>query len=126
MPAVRSLEGDYCVFVRNLTLHLPIGILDEERGQTQPVIVNVEMFIPDPGTFTSENIADYVSYADVYEDLKQLERAEEHIELVENLAETVAEIALRQKGVGRVIVTIEKPEIIAAAESVGVMIERSK
>lgn len=125
MPAVRSLDGDYCVFVRDLTLHLPIGILDEERGQTQPVIVNVEMFIADPGKFSSENIADYVSYADVYEDLKELEHQENHIELVENLAETVAAIALRQSGVRRVIVTIEKPEIIAAAKSVGVMIERS-
>ncbi len=124
MPSSRSLDGEYCVFVRNLTLHLPIGILDEERGQTQPVIVNVEMFVPDPGTFSSENIADYVSYADVYDDLKKLERQEAHIELVENLAETVAAIALSQKAVRRVIVTIEKPEIIAAAESVGVMIER--
>jgi len=124
MPSSRLLDGEYCVFVRNLTLYLPIGILDEERGQTQPVIVNVEMFVPDPSTFSSENIADYVSYADVYDDLKKLERQEAHIELVENLAETVAAIALSQKAVRRVIVTIEKPEIIAAAESVGVMIER--
>ncbi|MCP5084482.1 MAG: dihydroneopterin aldolase [Alphaproteobacteria bacterium] len=125
MPATPSLGGDYCVFVRNLTLHLPIGILDQERGQTQPVIVNVEMYVQDPGTFSSENIADYVSYADVYDALKKLEREEKHIELVENLAETVAAIALSQKGVRRAVVTIEKPEIIAAAESVGVTIERS-
>ncbi|NNF77539.1 MAG: dihydroneopterin aldolase [Rhizobiales bacterium] len=125
MPTTPSLGGDYCVFVRNLTLYLPIGILDEERGQTQPVIVNVEMYVKDPGTFSSENIADYVSYADVYDALKILERDEKHIELVENLAETVAAIALSQKGVRRVIVTIEKPEIIAAAQSVGVTIERS-
>ena len=90
MPSSRLLDGEYCVFVRNLTLYLPIGILDEERGQTQPVIVNVEMYVKDPGRFSSENIADYVSYADVYDALKTLERKEEHIELVENLAETVA------------------------------------
>ena len=126
MPATPTLGGDYCVFVRDLTLHLPIGILDEERGQTQPVIVNVEMYVKDPGGFSSEDIADYVSYADVYDELKTLERAEKHIELVENLAETVAAIALGQKGVRRVIVTIEKPEIIAAARSVGVTIERSR
>ena len=124
MPATSSPGGDYCVFVRDLNLHLPIGILDEERGQTQPVIVNVEMYVADPGTFSSENIADYVSYADVYDALKELEREEKHIELVENLAETVAAIALSQKGVRRVVVTIEKPEIIAAAKSVGVTIER--
>ncbi len=124
MPATQSLGGDYCVFIRNLTLHLPIGILDDERGQTQPVIVNVEMYVRDPGAFSSENIADYVSYADVYDALKKLEREEKHIELVENLAETVAAVALSQQGVRRVIVTIEKPEIIAAAESVGVTIER--
>lgn len=124
MPSATSLNGDYCVFLRDVTLHLPIGILDEERGQTQPVIVNVEMYVKDPGRFESDKIADYVSYADVYDDLKSLERAEQHIELVENLAETVAAMALGQKGVGRVVVTIEKPEIIAAARSVGVTIER--
>ena len=51
MPASSTLHGDYCVFLRDVTLHLPIGILDEERGQTQPVIVNVQMFIRDPGRF---------------------------------------------------------------------------
>ena len=124
MAASTTLNGDYCVFLRDVTLHLPIGILDEERGQTQPVIVNVQMYIPDPGRFESEKIADYVSYADVYDALKTLERDEKHIELVENLAETVAAMALGQKGVTRVVVTIEKPEIIAAARSVGVTIER--
>ncbi len=126
MTGSPSLDGEYCVFLRNVTLHLPIGILDEERGQTQPVIVNVQMFVKDPGHFSSENIDDYVSYADVFTALKQLERGEQHIELVENLAETVAALALDQKGVQRARVTIEKPEIIAAAESVGVTIERSK
>lgn len=125
MPAPRSLDGHYCVFLRNVTLHLPIGILDEERGQTQPVIVNVEMFIKDPGRFESESIADYVSYADVYDALKALEREEKHVELAENLAETIAGLALGQKGVARVIVSVEKPEIIAGAESVGVTIERT-
>lgn len=124
MSSTRSLNGDYCVFLRDVTLQLPIGILDEERGQTQPVVVNVEMYVKDPGRFTSENIADTVSYADVFDALKGLEHEERHIELVENLAETVAGLALRQEGVSRVIVTIEKPEIIAAAKSVGVTIER--
>ncbi|MEM8688812.1 MAG: dihydroneopterin aldolase [Pseudomonadota bacterium] len=124
MPSTKSLEGDYCVFLRDVTLHLPIGILDEERGQTQPVIVNVEMYLKDPGAFSSENIADTVSYADVFDALKGLEHEGRHIELVENLAETVAGMALQQARVSRVIVTVEKPEIIAAAKSVGVTIER--
>ena len=124
MTGSRSLGDEYCVFLRDVTMDLPIGILPEERLAPQRVVINVEIYLPDPGAFASEDIADYVSYADVFDGIKAIQTGGQHIELVENLAETVAAIALSQKGVRRVIVTIAKPGIIAEAGSVGVTIER--
>ena len=124
MTASRTFGDEYCVFLRDVALDLPIGILPAERLAPQRVIINVEIYLPDPGRFASEDIADYVSYADVFEEIKALQTGGQHIELVENLAETVAGIVLNQKGVRRVIVTIAKPDIIAEAGSVGVTIER--
>lgn len=120
------LGDEYCVFLRNVSLELPIGILPEERFAPQPVVISVEMYLQDPGQFTSEDIADYVSYADVFEDIKAIQTNGKHIELVENLAETVADIALRQEPVQRAVVSVEKPQIIPETESVGVKIERRK
>ena len=124
MSASRTLGGEYCVFLRDVLLALPIGILPEERLAPQRVIINVDIYLPDPGRFASEDIEDYVSYADVFDGIKAIQTEGQHIELVENLAETVAAIALAQRGVSRVIVTIAKPDIITEAGSVGVTIER--
>ena len=124
MTTVRSLGDEYCVFLREVTLDLPIGILPEERLAPQRVVIDVEMYLPDPGRFASEDIADYASYADVFDGIRTIQTEGQHIELVENLAETVAAIALSKKGVRRTIVTIAKPDIIAEAASVGVTIER--
>ncbi len=124
MAELRSVGDEYCMFLRDVTLDLPIGILPEERLTPQRVIISVAIYLPDPGQFTSESINDYVSYADVFDGIKAIQTEGQHIELVENLAETVAEIALSQKGVRRAVVTIAKPDIIAEAGSVGVSIER--
>ena len=124
MTTVRSLGDEYCVFLREVTLDLPIGILPEERLAPQRVVIDVEMYLPDPGRFASEDIADYASYADVFDGIRAIQTEGQHIELVENLAETVAAIALSKKGVRRTIVTIAKPDIIAEVASVGVTIER--
>ncbi|MEM7428949.1 MAG: dihydroneopterin aldolase [Pseudomonadota bacterium] len=124
MSRAQSLGNEYCVFLREVTLDLPIGILPEERLAPQRVIISVEIYLPDPGSFTSEDIADYVSYADVFDGIKAIQKEGRHIELVENLAETVAGIALSQKGVTRAVVTVAKPDIIAEAGAVGITIER--
>ena len=126
MVAGKTLGDEFCVFLRNIALDLSIGILPEERLAPQQVIITVEMFLQDPGNFSSDDIADYVSYADVFEDIKSIQTEGKHIELVENLAETVAYLALKHEQVRRVIVTIEKPQIIPEVQSVGVSIERRK
>ncbi len=124
---ISHLEGDeYCVFLRNIKLDLSIGIREKERVVPQPVVINVEIYLKDPGNFVSEDIADYLSYSDVFEQIKAIQTAGRHIELVENLAETIAAITLKYDGVQRARVSVEKPAIIPEAESVGVAIERRK
>ena len=124
MTRPKPADGEYCVFLRNLALDLPIGILPEERLAPQPVVINVEMYLADPGQFVSEDIADYVSYADVFDDIRQIQAEGHHIELVENLADRIAAIALAREPVRRVIVSVDKPAIIPETETVGIVIER--
>jgi 7,8-dihydroneopterin aldolase/epimerase/oxygenase len=51
---------------------------------------------------------------------------EGRFQLVETLAEQIAELLLREFPVQRVRVEVEKPEAIAEADSVGVSIERRR
>ncbi len=119
-----QLQGCRCVVVRDLTLEFSIGILDEEKKRPQPVVINLQIFVPESGRATSTDIADYVSYADVVDGIKAIASSRRHILLLETLAEEIASLVLRDKRVKRVIVDLSKPQIIPEAGGVGVIIER--
>lgn len=121
-----GLGGRLCVFVRDLELDVLIGILAHERRAPQRVRLNVAAFVADPGPHDSTDIADYVSYADIVDGIKTLAASGRHIPLVENLAEEVARLVLADDRVERVIVEVQKPDIIPEAGSVGVAIERRR
>ena len=114
--------------IRDLRLDVAIGVLPEEHGRKQPVIFNLWLraAAPAPARLGSDDIADYVSYADVVDGIKDLVGTAGHIKLVETLAEKVAALALDDPRVLRVRVSVEKPDIIAEAAAVGVTIERSR
>jgi len=121
-----GLESCRCLVIRDLRLDFLIGILEEEKRSPQPVVINLRAFVPESGPATSFDIADYVSYSDIIDGITALALSARHIPLVENLAEEVATIVLRDQRVKRVIVEIMKPEIIAQAAGVGVVIERTR
>ena len=77
-----------------------------------------------PAGRVSDDLADYVSYADIVEQLKARAASTRHVNLVETLAEEVAALALADKRVASVVVDVRKTEIIPEAEGVGVIIRR--
>ncbi len=110
--------------IRELTLDFFIGIRPHEREKKQRVIINLWMYIPHPGRLDSERMEDYVSYSDIIGKIKQKADSDQHIELVENLAEQIADIALADERIERMIIEVDKPDIIPQAAGVGVKIER--
>ena len=110
--------------IRDLTLDFFIGIRPHEREKKQRVIINLWMYIPHQGRLDSERMEDYVSYSDIIGKIKEIANSDHHIELVENLAEQIADIALADERIDRIIINVDKPDIIAEAAGVGVKIER--
>ncbi len=110
--------------IRDLTLNFSIGIRPHEREKKQRVIINLWMYIPHQGRLDSERMEDYVSYSDIIGKIKEIANSDRHIELVENLAEKIADIALADERIGRLIIDVDKPDIIPEAAGVGVRIER--
>lgn len=125
MITPESLSGHRCVVVSNLRLSMFIGVLPHEHDAPQQVIVSVWTYVPESGLALSERMEDYVSYADVVAGIQTV-ASEGHIELVENFAEQIAQMVLSDDRVARVVVDVRKPDIIEEADSVGVIIERSR
>lgn len=116
-----AAHGQMRVFIRSLTLSARIGIHAHERAATQPVIFNLDLLVDDVPQPKSKT--DIVCYEAIVEKIRNL-LANGHIELLETLAERVADACLADARVAQVRVQVEKPHAIAEAGSAGVEIER--
>lgn len=115
----------YRILVRDLVLKCLIGIHAHELLASQRVRINVDMAVLEQAGPLSDDIANVVSYEDVIEGIKRM-LAEGHINLVETLAEKIAELCLSDDRVASVRVRVEKLDVYAEAASVGIEIERRR
>ena len=111
------------VFVRDLELNANIGVYHREKGQLQPVRINVDLTVEEADGDIGDRLENVVDYGAVVDGIKAI-LAGGHLNLVETLAERVAAFCLEDPRVRVARVRIEKLKIIAAAQSVGVEIER--
>ena len=114
-------EVDY-VFVRDLVMPMEIGAYGFERGHTQRVRFNVEVEVW--RTTGPDDMRVVFSY-DVIMDAIKIILASGHIELVETIAERLAESVLLHERVRAVSVEVAKLDMAPPA-SVGVRIHRAR
>jgi len=110
------------VFVHDLVLPVSIGAYDFERNRTQPVRFNVDVDVR-RAAHHAEDMRDVFSY-DLVIDAIKLIVSRGHIDLVETLAERLADALLAHPWVHRVKLRIEKLEVIDG--SVGIEIRRER
>jgi dihydroneopterin aldolase len=113
------------VFVRDLEIKALLGIYEHEKRDPQRIIVNIDLSVHEGKDPLSDDISQVVSYEVVVKKVEKIVR-EGHVNLVETLAERIAEACLRDRRVVGARVRIEKPDIIKNARSVGIEIERTK
>jgi dihydroneopterin aldolase len=111
------------IFVRGLVLPVAIGVYDEEQGVTQKVGFTVEAAVASGVSPKGDAIAEVPSYDDLVGAVKTV-IAHGHINLVETLAERIAERCLSDKRIVSVLVRVEKLE--RGPASVGVEIVRPR
>ena len=110
------------VFVRKLELQAEIGVYPQERGRTQPLVVDIELDLaPEP----IAGIADTVNYETLAAHARRI-AADGHVELVETFATRLAEACLASARVLHVRVRIDKPLAIAGAEAAGVEVAMAR
>ena len=113
------------IFLREIRLDARIGIYKREKTITQTVEIDLDIALPDDSVFTSGKVADTIDYAVVIERIRGV-LIEQHHGLVENLAEHIAQILLREFRSPWVRVSIAKIGAQRNARRVGVVIERGE
>jgi len=108
-----------------LTVDTIIGIWEWEKRNPQKVVFDIEMSTDISQAAKSDSIKDALDYKAISTRIKQY-ALENHFELIETLADKVAEIILNEFDVSWVKLTISKPYAIRDSKNVSLMIERSK
>lgn len=113
---------DRRVFIRDLVLTARIGVHRHERLADQRVRINLDLWIEDPGPI-GDDLDEVVCYDEVMKGIRRVV-GEGHVNLVETLAERIADLCLVDPRVHVARVRVEKLDVYAEADSVGVEIER--
>lgn len=111
------------MFVRDLVMDAPIGVRAHEMGRHQRIRLNLDLGVLD--TESTDRLESVVCYDDLIAAVRVVVGAE-HVQLVETLAERIAEACFRDRRVITARVRIEKLDVYADAESVGIEIERRR
>ncbi|MBT3169821.1 MAG: dihydroneopterin aldolase [Rhodospirillaceae bacterium] len=123
-PAQANAEPSYRrVFVRDLILPCAIGVHAHEQDAPQRVRINVDLMVREVDLALQDRIENVVSYEHIVKGARAL-TSDGHINLVETLAERIADLCLADARVSSVRVRVEKLDIYEQAASVGVEIER--
>ena len=113
------------VFLHELEVETTIGIWDWERKIRQIVSIDLEMGADIQNVAKKDSIDSTLNYKDVAKRVQQFV-GESEFQLVETLAERIAEIVLQEFDVPWIKVRVRKPRAISGANDVGVLIYRAK
>jgi 7,8-dihydroneopterin aldolase/epimerase/oxygenase len=90
--------------LRALGVH---GVLPEEKVRAQPFEVNLELSVDLSQAGQSDDLSDTVSYADVIESVERV-ITHERFELIERLAQRIADVCRSDTRVTQVVVEVRK------------------
>jgi dihydroneopterin aldolase len=113
------------VFIKDLQIETIIGIYDWERETRQTIHLDLEMAFDIRKAAVSDDIADTLDYKAVSKRLIDFV-GNSSFQLVEKLAESIADIILTEFNVSHVRLVLNKKGALSSAVDVGVIIERGK
>ncbi len=113
------------IYIKDLRIDTIIGIYDWERRARQTVILDIEMGTDIKKSAQSDAIKDTLNYKAVAKRLISFVENSNY-QLVETLAENIAEILLSEFNVPWLRLQLNKQGAVRGVRDVGVIIERGK
>ena len=113
------------IFLRELKVETLIGVYQWEKRVPQTLQLDLEIGLPNNRAGQSDNIADALDYADIVSHIQGV-LSSRHFNLLEALAEHIAQILLDDFKVPWVKLSVAKLNAIRGSRMVGITIERGK
>lgn len=111
------------IYIRDLKIETVIGLYDWERRIKQTIWLDLDMATEIRKAAASDSIEDTLDYKAVSKRLIEFV-SESDFQLVETLAERIAEIVMNEFQVPWIRVRLNKKGALRGAQDVGVIIER--
>lgn len=111
------------ILVRDLVLDCEIGAFRHERGARQRVRINLDLAAREGEVPVADDLRNVVCYDEIVSGVRRLAEAG-HVNLVETLAERIAEMCLADARIRRAVVRVEKLDVYPDVASVGIEIDR--
>ena len=111
------------VFIKQLQVDTVIGVYDWEKTIKQRLVLDINLATDQRAAAEQDDIRLTLDYAVISERVIQCITAQP-IELIETVAERVAQLLLTEFATNCVEITVSKPGAVAQAATVGVQITR--
>ena len=113
------------ILISELKLDLKLGYYDFEKEKPQKVKFSLEIDYEDKKPTNDKDIKSIVNYGQVVKLIKKLTK-NKHYNFLETLAEDVFDILFKDKRIGKIMLKIEKLEILKDCSSVGIQITKKR
>ena len=113
------------VLINNLILDLKLGYYDFEKNKPQKVKFSLEVNYEDKKPSNDKDVKSIVNYAKIVKLIKKLVK-NKHYNFLETLAEAVFDELFKDKRIAKIMLKIEKLEILKQCSSVGIQITKKR
>lgn len=111
------------IFLKELRVEIIIGVFEWERRVPQTVLIDLEMEAEAARAAASDELADTLDYKAIAKRVKGFAESS-RFNLIETLAQKIADLLFDEFGVRRAKVTVSKPGAIRGSKTVGITVSR--
>ena len=113
------------ILINELILDLKLGYYNFEKKKSQKIKFSLEIDYEDKKPTNDKDIKSIVNYGTVVKLITKLVK-KKHYNFLESLAEAVFDELFKDKRIGKIMLKIEKLEILKDCSSVGIQITKKR
>ena len=113
------------ILINDLVLDLKLGYYDFEKEKAQKVKFSLEIDYEDKKPTNDKDLKSIVNYGTIVKLITKLVK-KKHYNFLETLAEAVFDELFKDKRIGKIMLKIEKLEILKECSSVGIQITKKR
>ena len=113
------------ILINGLVLNLKLGYYDFEKEKAQKVKFSLEIDYEDKKPTNDKDLKSIVNYGTIVKLITKLVK-KKHYNFLETLAEAVFDELFKDKRIAKIMLKIEKMEILKECSSVGIQITKKR